>query len=224
MRLVETGKGYHAEMKDEHGLPHEVREVVFVWSRRDGEDPYPELRTKIESLLDRIGHRAELLDNHKDDDTPWLHPGKAVAITRGGPVVGYLGMVHPEVAQRLGIASSTAMASLDVRALLASGRERRPYQSVPRFPSQPVDVALLVPTTTRVAEVEELLRKLGKKLVRDVVLFEVYSGQGVPEGKKSLNFTVTLGAADRTLDSKDEEKYLNKVRERAGDVGAELRG
>ena len=49
-------------------------------------------------------------------------------------------------------------------------------------------------------------------------------GKGLPEGKKSLNFTVTLGAVDRTLAAKDEEKYLNKVRDRAGEVGAELRG
>ena len=65
---------------------------------------------------------------------------------------------------------------------------------------------------------------MGKKLVRSVELFEVYRGQNVPEGKKSLNFTVTLGASDRTLDSADEEKYLRRVRERASEVGAELRG
>ena len=65
---------------------------------------------------------------------------------------------------------------------------------------------------------------MNPKLVRKVELFEVYRGDGLPEDKKSLNFTVTLGAEDRTLTAKDEEKYLAKVRQKCGEVGAELRG
>jgi phenylalanyl-tRNA synthetase beta chain len=60
--------------------------------------------------------------------------------------------------------------------------------------------------------------------VRQVELFEVWRGQGVPPGRKSLNFTVTLGADDRTLDDKDEASYLERVKEHAAEVGAELRG
>ena len=65
---------------------------------------------------------------------------------------------------------------------------------------------------------------IGRKLVRDVQLFEVYRGERLPAGKKSLNFTVTLGAEDRTLTDDDEGKYLGKVREQAASIGGELRG
>ena len=82
----------------------------------------------------------------------------------------------------------------------------------------------MVPTGVRVKDCAAFLQKAGRKLVRGVSLFEVYRGEGVPDGHKSLNFTVTLGADDRTLTSKDEEKYLSKVREQASEVGAELRG
>ena len=61
-------------------------------------------------------------------------------------------------------------------------------------------------------------------MIRAVELFEVYRGEHVPPGKKSLNFTVTLGAADRTLSDKDESKFLSKVRKNAEQIGAELRG
>ena len=87
-----------------------------------------------------------------------------------------------------------------------------------------VDVALLVPAAAKVYEVADFLRRVGRKLVRDVVLFEAYRGANVPAGQKSLNFTVTLGAEDRTLSDADEAKFIEKVREQAAEIGAELRG
>ena len=119
---------------------------------------------------------------------------------------------------------ATAIANLDLRALLTSGVEATRFRAIPRFPSQPVDVALLVPQATRVVDVSRFLGDIGGNLVRSVRLFEVYRGAGLPVDHKSLNFTVTLGADDRTLTTADEEEYLNKVRQRAGDVGAQLRG
>ena len=95
---------------------------------------------------------------------------------------------------------------------------------MPVYPGLPVDVALLVDVGTSVGEAAEFLRATGRKLIRDVELFEVYRGEHVPEGKKSLNFTVTLGADDRTLSDKDEGKFLDKVRKNAEQIGAELRG
>jgi phenylalanyl-tRNA synthetase beta chain len=85
-------------------------------------------------------------------------------------------------------------------------------------------VALLVDEATQVAQVVEFLRTTGRKLVKDVQLFEVYRGERLPAGKKSLNLTVTLGADDRTLTDEDEGKFLAKVRENAVQIGAELRG
>ena len=108
--------------------------------------------------------------------------------------------------------------------MLKTGREEKRYQPIPRFPPQPVDVAFLVPAAARVADLQQFLVDANPKLVRKVELFEVYRGDGLPEDKKSLNFTVTLGAEDRTLTAKDEEKYLDKVRQKCGEVGAELRG
>lgn len=224
VRLCEHGKGYHAEMRNGDGLPHEVRELAFVFANRDGAHPFGELREAIRTLLLRAGYPAELHRVWHGKDQPWVHPSRAVAIDRDGSPVGYLSHLHPAVARAMQLPANTAIGCLDVRALLANGRKIARYQAVPVFPVLPVDVALLVDEQTQVAQVAEFLRTTGRKLVKDVQLFEVYRGTSVPRGRKSLNFTVTLGADDRTLTDEDESKFLGKVREQAATIGGELRG
>jgi phenylalanyl-tRNA synthetase beta chain len=157
-------------------------------------------------------------------DQPWVHPNAAVAIDVDGSPVGFVAHLHPKSCRGLSVPQSTAIASLDLRALLRGGRKETQFAPLPAYPELPVDVALLVPAALGVAEAQGFLQRLGRKLVRRVELFEVYRGQGVPEGHKSLNFTVTLGADDRTLSDQDERKFLDKVRDQAHEIGAQLRG
>jgi len=227
VRLVETGKGYHAESKDEHGLPHEVRELSFVYAVRDGaeaEHPYGALREDVQHLLRRLGYPVELTRKWSGKDQPWVHPARAVALDRDGSPVGYVAHLHPAVADALKLPKQVAIACVDIRALHANGRMEPTYVPVPTHPELPVDVALLVDVEVEVATVSAFLRETGRKLIRKVELFEVYRGEHVPAGKKSLNFTVTLGADDRTLSDKDEGKFLDKVRKNAAQIDAELRG
>lgn len=224
VRLMELGKGYHPETRGESDLPAEVFELAFAWSRPSGAHPYGELRTGVESLLARIGRPCVLRHLVDPLSHPFLHPARSAAITAGSLQLGYVGWLHPEVAARFELPGTSAVACLDLRAILTAGREDRRMEAIPRFPSQPVDVALVVPVATAVADVAAFLREAGRPLVRDVRLFEVYRGDRVPAGTKSLNFTVVLGAADRTLTAEDEAAFLGRVRERAADIGAELRG
>jgi phenylalanyl-tRNA synthetase beta chain len=222
--LCEHGKGYHPEMRGEHNLPHEVRELALVVTRKAGEHPYGALREAVQRLLARLGYPAALQRIWHGKDQPWVHPRCAVAIDVDGSPVGYIAHLHPSVALAMQLPAATAIACIDVRALVANGRRMARYQPVPTFPQLPVDVALLVDSSVQVAAVADFLRGIGKKLVREVTLFEAYRGERLPPGKKSLNFTVTLGAEDRTLTEEDERKYLQKVREHASEAGAELRG
>jgi len=222
--LFEQGKGYHAEVRTADKLPREVREFALVWSRSQGHHPYAELREAVAVLLRRVGYDGVLQRSWHGSDQPWVHPNAAVAIDRDGSPVGYVAHLHPAAARGLGIPASTAIACIDVRALLAAGRAVTAYRPLPAFPALAVDVALLCPEATRVGDAVDFLHRLGRKLVRDVALFEVHRGQGVPPGSKSLNFTVALGADDRTLEDQDEARFLQKVREQAREIGAELRG
>lgn len=222
--IMEEGRGYHPESRDQDGLPHEVRELAFAWSRRDGAHPYGELRSRVESLLRRVGYTGVLDQVSAAGDLTWIHPSRTVQIRRCEAVIGYVGHLHPAVCRNLKIPDLTAIANIDLRAMLATEPDSGSYRPISPYPTQPVDVALLVPEDQRVSVVAQFLRETGRKLVQSVELFEAYRGEGLPEGKKSLNFTVTLGASDRTLSSKDEEKFLSKVRQNAGKVQAELRG
>ncbi|MCC6671717.1 MAG: phenylalanine--tRNA ligase subunit beta [Planctomycetes bacterium] len=224
VRLMEHGKGYQPERRDAHGLPHEVRELGIVWARNAGAEPYPELRSRVLGLCARLGAPATAADLHPGGDLAWIHPGRTVALRRGERAFGYVGVLHPHVAANLGIPPTTAIATLDLRALLAAGVAEPRFVPIPRFPSQPVDVALLAPSGARAGDLARFLREVGDGMVRDVVLFEAYRGAGLPPGTKSLNFTVTLGAEDRTLTAADEEAYLMRVRQRCAGLGVTLRG
>jgi phenylalanyl-tRNA synthetase beta chain len=224
VRLMELGKGYLPETRGERNLPAEVLEFALVWTRTDGVDPYPELRSQVASLLARVGCAAAISARVEVGDRGWIHPGRTAGITATGREIGYVGALHPEVGRALGLPVTTALACLELRAMLAAGITPKVMAPIPRFPSQPVDVALIVPIPVTVAEVEAFLRDAGKKLVREVRLFEVYRGDRVAAGRKSLNFTVVLGAEDRTLTADDEAKFLQRVRTQAGAIGAELRG
>ena len=226
VRMFEDGRGALPEHRDEHGLPKELRELAIVFARREGHpdgDPYPELRAGVELLGRRLGYPLEL-HSLLEDPAPWCHPNKTVACHRGADVVGFVGSIHPRAARALDLPLTTAVATLELRSLLATESAAAHYRRISEFPTQPVDVALLVPASTSVAAVADFLRSVGKKLVQDVQLFEVYTGAGIEGDQKSLNFRVVLGASDRTLSSKDEEKFLNAVRRRAEEVGATLRG
>lgn len=227
VRLVENGKGYHAEIKDEHGLPHEVRELCFVYANRDTQDavhPYGELREDVQLLMRRLGYPIEISRKWSGKDQPWVHPARAAALDRDGSPVGFVAHLHPGVARELNLPKNVAIACVDIRALLANGRMEPSYTPVPTHPELPVDVALMVDADVQAATVSDFLRQTGRKLIRNVELFEVYRGEHLPDGKKSLNFTVTLGADDRTLSDKDESKFLDKVRKNASQIDAELRG
>src|SRR5690606_28939556 len=135
--LFEHGKGYHPEVRDHDGLPREVRELAFVLARRDGEHPYPELREKVALLLRRAGCPATIVRPWQGADQPWVHPGAAAAIDRDGSPVGYVAHLHPATARRLGVPGTTAIACVDVRALLLAGRTTVRFEPLPSFPQLP---------------------------------------------------------------------------------------
>ncbi|HHI80721.1 MAG TPA: phenylalanine--tRNA ligase subunit beta [Planctomycetes bacterium] len=239
--LFECGKAYRPDEPGEtrtdpetgetRTLPREVHQVVAVLARRGRGAAYQDLRGKLEHLLRRLGrpsYQSRLLENPPS----WMHPGRSAAFyseeSNASEVpFAYVGELHPKVLQSLDLElgdNQAAAFCLDLRALLALSEQKLQYRPVPKFPEQPVDLAFLAPEELQVAALARLLEEANPKLVQEVHLFEVYRGKGLPEGKKSLNFTVTLCSPKRTLDSKDEERYINRVRTLAQSLGADLRG
>jgi phenylalanyl-tRNA synthetase beta chain len=156
-------------------------------------------------------------------DHPSLHPGRQAALLVGGQVAGHFGELHPLVAQAWDLPGRVYIAEIDFAALAGAVRPLREYGGVPRFPAVSRDVALVVGDDLPASRVEATIRQAGGDLLEDVALFDLYQGERMAPGKRSLAFRLTYRAQDRTLTEADLEPVHNRVREALRELGAELR-
>ena len=141
-----------------------------------------------------------------------------------GTVIGYLGEVHPATAEAFGLGERTAVAVLDLPAILPfTNLDNKHYEGLARFPAVSRDLALVMDKAVPVGSVEKLLRQRSGKLLESVQLFDVYEGAQLGEGKKSVAYTIVLRAKDRTLEEKDITGVMNKILNGLQQMGIELR-
>ena len=144
------------------------------------------------------------------DDLPgWLHPGRAARVVRDGGTVGYLGALHPQLAKALDLGPDVHVLELALEPLLA--RRLPQAQAVPRFPAVRRDIAMDVPETVSWSQIEEGVRRtLGERL-KELRLFDRYSGKGVEAGRKSLAMGLILQDASRTLTDDDADRCVREA-------------
>ncbi len=154
--------------------------------------------------------------------TPW-HPGRCAELRVGDEVVGYAGELHPRVCAALELPPRTSVMELDVDALPAAPVPTGP--SVSSFPPVLFDLAFIVDAAKPAADFEARIREAAGELLESVRLFDVYTGSQLPEGKKSLAYSLTLRAPDRTLSGEEAAEVRGRIVNAARvDEGAELRG
>lgn len=158
-------------------------------------------------------------------DHAWLQPGRSTDVIVNGKVAGWLGEVHPAVLDAFDAAGPVALFELDLASLLAAAVDVVAYRPVPRYPSVNRDMALVLPQDAAAEQVAQAIRKEGKAILEDVRLFDVYQGEGVPTGKRSLAFSLTYRASDRTLtDDEVQTVHDNLVAQVCKRFGGEVRG
>jgi phenylalanyl-tRNA synthetase beta chain len=172
----------------------------------------------VEGLLSRLGVAVSY--EPSTDET--LHPVKQAAILVGDAQIGVVGELHPTVTEAFDLSEPVYLFEISLPALLPLTREHRMFQPIPRFPAMLRDIALVVDAATAYQKVVDIIK--GFSLVEQVTLFDVYSGEQVPPGKKSLACRITYQSTAHTLT--DEE--VNKVQQRilgklSRDLGATLR-
>jgi phenylalanyl-tRNA synthetase beta chain len=157
---------------------------------------------------------------------PSLHPGKGSEIVVGDKVVGTLGELHPKVSEAFGLGGrSVLVAELDLEAIRASLPARYAYTPVPRFPAALRDVAVIVEESVPAERVQSEICAAGGELLRDVRLFDVYRGESIPAGTKSLAYALSYVAEDRTLAEREIERAHKSVENRLRHVlKAQIRG
>jgi phenylalanyl-tRNA synthetase beta chain len=158
--------------------------------------------------------------------TQWLHPGRSAESSINGTQVGVFGELHPRIAQSFGLGErAVQVAELDLEVLLAAVPDRYAYRPFSTFPPAKRDVAVIVPAGTPVERVLTEIRAAGGDLLTEASLFDLYTGEGIPPGTKSLAFALTYQAPDRTLSDKEISKAHEKVEGRLRHVlQAQIRG
>jgi len=156
----------------------------------------------------------------------YLHPGRASEMMLEDKVVGQLGQLHPKVASHYGLGDNpTLVAEFDLEAVLANIPVCYHFAPVPRFPSALRDIAVLVAQTVTAAQVMAEIRAAGGDLLADIRLFDLYQGDSIPPGTKSLAFALSYQAPDRTLTDKEVDKAHKKIEDRLKHVlKAQVRG
>ncbi|HEX6799616.1 MAG TPA: phenylalanine--tRNA ligase subunit beta [Ktedonobacterales bacterium] len=176
--------------------------------------------------------RTGILEVAVPEDTAMEPAGEVAALVVGASggrrrrwlPVAVLGEVHPEVAERFEVPERTYLMEIDLERLFTAVPEVVPHAAVPRFPAAVRDLAIVVGAETPQAEVAEVIRASGAPLLRELRLFDVYAGPGIPEGKKSLAYTLTFQSPERTLtDTEIEAAQAAIVTALGKRLGAELR-
>ncbi|MFQ5857681.1 MAG: phenylalanine--tRNA ligase subunit beta, partial [Anaerolineae bacterium] len=188
-------------------LPEEPRRLGIVmtgprWMAgwlggSDGSMDFFDLKGVVEALLVRL--HIERVEFEAGEHTA-LHPGRTAMLSIGGQEVGVLGELHPIVRERFDLPDQpVAVAEIDLDALLEHVKEEGLYETISRYPAVEQDIALVVDEDVPAAQVRDLIREAGGELLRRVELFDVYTGAQIPGGKKSLAYSLTYQAQDRTL-------------------------
>ena len=230
--LYEIGRVFYGH--ESKSQPDEPSFVAGVMAGRRAEDAwnlkYPEYdffdaKGVVEALLDALRLTKVRFKVADPERFPWLQPGQAAEVLVQSQSVGWVGNIHPANLQKAGVDVPVVAFELSVEHLLRLAKQELPYQDVPTLPGVTHDLALVVDESVTYETLVQRISSAGGKLLADVRLFDVYRDPvRVGKGKKSMAFSLTYRAADRTLTSEEvekaHEKLVNKVL-RA--VGAEVR-
>ena len=180
------------------------------------------LKGELEAIFS--GLRMKKAEYTAEKNDPSYHPGRCARITVDGVDIGVMGQVHPLVAANYGMDSEVFCAELDLTKMMGLLLPEPTYVPLPKYPAVSRDLAVVCNEEVTVAQAEKVIAAAAGKLLRDVKLFDIYRGVGVPTGKKSMAFSLELRADDRTLTDSDSEAVTSKVLKALEDqLGATLR-
>ena len=204
VKLYELAKIY---LPVEGALPQEPKMLV-LGTYGSGETFFT-LKGELEAVF--AGLRLKKACYCAVKDNPSYHPGRCAKVTIDGVDVGVMGQVHPLVAKNYGIETEVYCAEISFTKLLALQLPDATYTPLPKYPTVTRDLALVCAEEVTVAQAEDVITAAAGKLLRDIKLFDIYRGVGVPMGKKSMAFSLELRADDRTLTDTDSEAVVTKV-------------
>lgn len=219
VRLYELANVYLPKALPLTELPDERMQLTLGMY---GKGDFFDLKGCVEEIFAKLGI-TEIVKWQPEDNRPYLHPGRRADIIIGEKNVGFLGEIHPEVADNYNLGIKVYVAVLDVAMLAACADFDVKYREIAKFPAVTRDISLVMKKNIMAGQVEEVIRKSGGKLLEDYHLFDVYEGENVGEDEKSLAYSIRFRAADRTLEEKDVTAVMDKILNKLEVLGVTLR-
>ena len=219
VKLYELGNVYLPKALPLTELPDERMQFTLGMY---GDGDFFSMKGVVEEFFDKIGLRGKETYDPNAGKT-FLHPGRQANIIYDGTVVGYLGEVHPDVADIYGIGERAYIAVIDMPEIVARATFDRKYEGIAKFPAVNRDLSMVVPKNIMVGQIEEVIEKNGGAHLESYSLFDLYEGAQIKPGFKSVAYSITFRAKDRTLEESDISKAMDKILAGLEAMGIELR-
>lgn len=204
---------------DGEKLPDEHKNITI--GMYGGCDFY-DMKGIVEELLDAL--KIKDADYVPETENTTFHPGRCANLVKDGKKIGVFGEVHPTVSKNFGMDTRVYICELDLNTLISFYSDSVKYKQLPKYPAVSRDIAMLIDDNINVSKIEKIIKKNAGNILEGYTLFDVYKGSQLPEGKKSVAYSVTFRADDRTLTDDEISAVFDKIL--AGlkeQLGAELR-
>ena len=219
VRLYELGNVYIPKALPLTELPEERMQFTLGMY---GDGDFFSMKGVVEEFFEKVGlHKKETYDPNAGK--PYLHPGRQANIIYDGKVVGYLGELHPDVADAYGIGTRAYVAVIDMPEIVERASFDRKYTGIARFPAVTRDISMVMPKDILVGQVEEVIEKKSGVYLESYALFDLYEGAQIKEGYKSVAYSIVFRAKDKTLEDSEVSESMDRILKALEGMGIELR-
>ncbi len=219
VRLYELAKVYLPKALPLCELPDERVQFTLGFY---GEGDFFDLKGVVEEFLEKVG-LCKVLTYDPAAGKPFLHPGRQANICCEDAVLGYLGEIHPEVAEHYGIGEKVYAAVLDMPQIVAIANFDIKYVGIAKFPAVTRDLSMVMKKEILAGQVEEIIRRNGGKYLEHYELFDIYEGAQILDGYKSMAYSIRFRAGDKTLEDTEVNVAMEKILKGLKTLGIELR-
>ena len=218
VRLYELGNIYLPKSLPLTELPDERMQFTLGMY---GDGDFFSMKGVVEEFFEKVGMtKKETYD--PNSGKKFLHPGRQANIVYDGVVVGYLGEVHPDVADAYGIGERAYVAVIDMPEIVARATFDRKYEGIAKYPAVSRDISMVVPKEILVGQIEEVIEKNGGAHLESYHLFDLYEGAQIKAGFKSVAYSITFRAKDKTLEEADISAAMKNILGALEGMGIEL--
>ena len=220
VRLFEMGNIYLPKALPLTELPDERMQFTLGFY---GDGDFFTMKGVVEEFLEQVGMKDRV---HYDADAgkSFLHPGRQANIVYDGNVIGYLGEVHPTVCENYDMKTRAYIAVIDMPYVYEMSSFDKKYEGIAKFPAVTRDISMVVPKNILVGQIEEVIEKSGGKNLESYSLFDIYEGDQIEEGFKSVAYSIVFRAKDRTLEENDVSSAMKKILKGLEEMEIQLRG